>query len=341
MDWRQGYTSTFRLYSVDQSTWGDGDEIDGLVSASITKDEDSSLIEDASINVDGNITKGYVRLALEAKNNSEMGRYDLGTFLVTTPKKSINGYRITGELECYSVLKPAEDKALPIGWFFPEGGDPIAGASELLSECLVCPVTPAESGLCTDSVKIAENNETYLSMAKYLLTDTGYYISIDGRGRVEIKQKKDTIVKTFDTLDNDVLLPDITDESDIFDIPNILRVTDDYGNLEIIENHDEDSETSINNLGWEKWSSEQLSLGFGETLIGKGNERMEELSKSYRKIGYTREFDPDVNINDVALFLLPHQGIIGSFRVISQSLTIGNGVQVKEIAKFESKNWRE
>ena len=49
MDWKQGYISTIRLYLVNQSTWGDGDEITGLVSASITKDKESSLIEDSNI----------------------------------------------------------------------------------------------------------------------------------------------------------------------------------------------------------------------------------------------------------------------------------------------------
>lgn len=340
MDWRKGYISTFRLYSVDQSTWGDGSEIYGLASASITKDSESSLIEDASISIDGSPIKGYVRVVLEAKNNSEMSRVDLGTFLVTTPRKSITANRITCEMECYSVLKPAADKELPIGWYFPEGGDPIAGACELLSEVLDCPVISTESGLRTDNVKIAENNETYLSMAQYLLNDTKWYISIDGKGQVTIKQETDNIVKMFDTLENDVIMPDITDESDIYNIPNVLRVSDGYGNYEIIRNTDEDSETSIDNLGWEKWSSEQLSLDYDETLIGKANEKMEELSKSTRKISYPREFDPDVNLNDLVLYLLPHQGIIGSFRVVSQSLTIGEGVQVKEISKFESKNWR-
>lgn len=340
MDWRRGYTSTIRLYSVDQSTWGDGVEIDGLVSASISKDVDSSLIEDADISIDGPPIKGYVRIVLEANNNSDMERADLGTFLVTTPKKSISGDRITSELECYSVLKPASDKLLPIGWYFPEGGDPIAGACDLLSESLICPIIPVESDINTENVKIAEDNETYLSMAQYLLKDTGWHISIDGRGIVTIKKEQNNIVKTFNTFGNDVIIPDIEDENDIYNIPNILRVTDSDGNYETIMNYDEDSEISINNLGWEKWSSEQISLGFGETLIQKGNEKMEELSKSTRKISYSREFDPDVNLNDVALYLLPHQGIVGSFRIISQSMTIGKGVLIKEIATFESKNWR-
>ena len=74
MDWKQGYTSTIRLYLVNQSTWGDGDEIDGLVSASITKDDESSLIEDSSISLDGDPINGYVRLVLEATNNTEMAR---------------------------------------------------------------------------------------------------------------------------------------------------------------------------------------------------------------------------------------------------------------------------
>ena len=67
---------------------------------------------------------------------------------------------------------------------------------------------------------------------------------------------------------------------------------------------------------------------------------MEELSKTTRKISYSREFDPDVKLNDVALFLLPQQGIIGAFRIISQSLSIGAGITVSEIAEFENENWR-
>ena len=340
MDWNQGYTATFRLYSVNQSTWGDGDEIENLVSASVTKDNESSLIEDASISIDGEPIKGYVRLVLEAKNTSGMAKVNLGTFLVTSPKRSINGVLTTIDLECYSVLKPADDKLLPPGWYFPEGGDPIAGASELLSNCLKCPVEPAESNLRTDQVKVAESNETALSMAKYLLEDTDWFIYIDGRGCVSIKKKPDNIVKMFDAYENDVLMPNITDESDIFDIPNILRVTDSSGNYETIYNNDEQSDTSIEKLGWEKWSSEQLSLDYGETLLGKGGERMEELSKTTRKINYSREFDPDVKLNDVALYMLPKQRIVGTFRIISQSLSIENGIKVSEIAEFETENWR-
>ena len=340
MDWNQGYTATFRLYSVNQSTWGDGDEIENLVSASVTKDNESSLIEDASISIDGEPIKGYVRLVLEAKNTSGMAKVNLGTFLVTSPKRSINGVLTTIDLECYSVLKPADDKLLPPGWYFPEGGDPIAGASELLSNCLKCPVEPAESDIRTDQVKIAESNETALSMAKYLLEDTNWFIYIDGRGCVSIKKKPDNIVKMFDAYENDVLMPNITDESDIFDIPNILRVTDNSGNYETIYNNDEQSDTSIEKLGWEKWSSEQLSLDYGETLLGKGGERMEELSKTTRKINYSREFDPDVKLNDVALYMLPKQRIIGTFRIMSQSLSIEKGIKVSERAEFETENWR-
>lgn len=340
MDWNQGYTATFRLYSVNQSTWGDGDEIENLVSASVTKDNESSLIEDASISIDGEPIKGYVRLVLEAKNTSGMAKVNLGTFLVTSPKRSINGVLTTIDLECYSVLKPADDKLLPPGWYFPEGGDPIAGASELLSNYLKCPVEPAESDIRTDQVKVAESNETALSMAKYLLEDTDWFIYIDGRGCVSIKKKSDNIVKMFDAYENDVLMPNITDESDIFDIPNILRVTDSNGNYETIYNNDEQSDTSIEKLGWEKWSSEQLSLDYGETLLGKGGERMEELSKTTRKINYSREFDPDVKLNDVALYMLPKQRIVGTFRIISQSLSIENGIKVSEIAEFETENWR-
>lgn len=340
MDWNQGYASTWRLYSVDRSTWGDGDEIEGLVSASVTKDSESSLVEDASISIDGEPINGYVRLVLEAKNTEGAARADIGTFLVTSPKRSINGQLVSIDLECYSVLKPAEDKLLPPGWYFPEGGDPIAGASELLGGVLQCPVIPSESDIKTDEIKVAESNETILSMVNYLLTDTDYFIDIDGKGRVTIKKKPEEITVSFDTKENDVLMPEITDESDIFDIPNILRVSDSNGKYQTIINDDENSSTSVANLGWEKWSAEQLSLDADESLLSKGSERLEELSKSTRKISYTREFDPSIKVNDLALYLLPRQGIVGSFRIVSQSISIGAGATVSEIAEFETDNWR-
>lgn len=340
MDWNQGYTSTWRLYSVDRSTWGDGDEIEGLVSASVTKDSESSLVEDASISIDGEPINGYVRLVLEAKNTEGAARADIGTFLVTSPKRSINGQLVSIDLECYSVLKPAEDKLLPPGWYFPEGGDPIAGASELLGGVLQCPVIHSESDIKTDEIKVAESNETILSMVNYLLTDTDYFIDIDGKGRVTIKKKPEEITASFDTKENDVLMPDITDESDIFDIPNILRVSDSNGKYQTIINDDENSSTSVGNLGWEKWSAEQLTLDADESLLSKGSERLEELSKSTRKISYTREFNPSIKVNDLALYLLPRQGIVGSFRIVSQSISVGAGATVNEIAEFETDNWR-
>ena len=177
-------------------------------------------------------------------------------------------------------------------------------------------------------------------MAKYLLEDTEWFIRIDGNGRVTIEEKSDDIVATFDTLDRDVIMPDLTDETDIYDIPNVLRVRDGNGNYETIYNDDENSDTSIGNIGWEKWEDRQLDLDYGETLLEKANKQMEEMSKTKRKISYTREFDPDIKTNDMVLYLLPHQGIVGVFRIISQSISIGAGVSVSEIAEFETDNWR-
>ena len=147
-------------------------------------------------------------------------------------------------------------------------------------------------------------------------------------------------IAEFDTFENDVLFPELTDESDIFDIPNVLVVDDGNGNYETIYNDDENSATSIPNVGWEKWSAEQLSLDTGETLISKGNERMEEISKTTRKISHSREFDPDIKLNSMVLFLLPQQGIVGAFRIVSQSISTGSGAKVSEVAKFETDNWR-
>lgn len=340
MDWNQGYTATFRLFKVNKETWDNGEEVPSLMSASISMDTSSDLVESASITIDDNPVNGYVRLIMEAKNSTGLDRVELGTVLVVSPKRSINVNLNSYDLECYSVLKPASDKLLPIGWFFPEGGDPIAGACELLQKSLQCPVTLSTSDKTTEDMIVAENNETYLSMAVYLLKDTDWFIYINGHGEVTVEQKKDTVVTTFDLVDNDILMPDMTDETDLYDVPNILRITDGQGNYETVRNEDENSTTSIDGIGWEKWKAESVTLESDETLLGKARERFEELSKSTRKISYKREYDPSIRINDNIKCMLPQQDIIGIFRITSQSLEIENGITVSETAEFETMNWR-
>lgn len=340
MDWRRGYLSTWHLYHVNADTWSEDGEIQNLVSASITKDIESDLIEDADITVDGESVKGYVRLVLEADSGLSNERVPMGTFLVTSPKKTHKHRFKSLDLECYSVLKPASDKLLSPGWYFPEGGDPVAGACQLLNESLIAPVVPTESDIKTEEPKVAENGESYLSMAKYLLDDTDYYISIDQNGYVTVKKKADDIVATFDTYENDIVFQEITDETDVFDIPNILRVTDGSGKYEIIRNEDEESETSIENLGWEKWAAEDVTLEANETLLSKGNERMEELSKGTRTLSYSREYSPNINLNDNVLILLPQCDVIGVFRIKTQNVKMGAGAEVSETSTFETNYWK-
>ena len=174
----------------------------------------------------------------------------------------------------------------------------------------------------------------------YLVTDPCYLLNLDTKNKDRIWNL------CINDMHNSDKYEDRTDYTGVQKIlseelgVNVLRVSDSNGNYEMIYNDDENSNTSIQKLGWEKWASEQLTLDYGESLLEKGSERMEELSKTVRKISYSREFDPNIKVNDVALYLLPQQGIVGKFRVISQSYTIGNGVKVSEIAEFESYNWR-
>lgn len=340
MDWKQGYTSVWRLFHVNKDTWGDSEEIFDLNSASVTKDADSDLIEDGSISVDGDRINGYVRLYMDVVAGAEATRMAIGTFLVITPTKNIKGRLISTDVTCYSVLKPASDRLMETGWYFPKGGDPIVGAYNLLSECLQCPVEYSESDIRTDEVKVAESGETYLSMALYLLEDTGYCIQIDGTGKVTIEKEPSNYAFTFDTKENDYLESEITDETDIYDIPNVLLVTDSDGNSETIRNDEEDSETSTVSLGWEKWSSEQLDLDSGESLLSKGAEKLEELSKRTRTISYSRDYIPGLRIHDLVRFMLPEQGIVGIFRIKSQSIEAGAGALVSEVATLESYDWR-
>lgn len=328
INYGNGISATYYAARVDPQTWADAGEI-SIISGNITKKADSDLVQSADITVSEDIgTEAWVRVYMIAEQGGAKERVPLFTGIVSSPSRNIKGTKETRKLDCYSVLKVAADILLPIGWFAPartNGGELI----RILLSDLPCPVEVDEGSPNIISSFVAGNNDSKLSVAQEIAEAINWQIKVHGDGSVRICPKPLTITGTFDNIENDIIETTVTDERDIFTVPNVLRVTL-GGSAATARDDDPDSIYSTVNRGREIWAQEDAKLAAGESLGEFAVRRLKELQNPSRKLDYTRRFQPDVDVNDLVSIVYPKQNIGDVFRVQSQTIELSHGTKVKE-----------
>lgn len=328
INWNNGFSATYYATRVDPRTWADSNEIQ-IISGSISRNADSDLMESADITVTESIgTEEWIRIYLIAEQGGAKQRVPLFTGLVASPTRDINGNSETHKLDCYSVLKVADDILLPLGWFAPartNGGELI----RILLSDLPCPIELDEGSPTIISSFVAGDADTKLSVAQEIAKAINWQIKVNGDGSVRICPKPLTVSGTFDNIENDIIETSVSDERDIFSIPNVLRVTLD-GSAATARDDDPDSPYSTINRGREVWLQEDAELAAGESLGEYAFRRLQELQRPARTLGYTRRFQPEVSINDLVSIIYPKQAIGDVFRVVSQNIQLSHGASVNE-----------
>lgn len=328
IEYSKGISAIYYAARVNPQTWTDAGEIE-IISGNITKKASSDLVASADITVSEDIgTEAWVRVYMIAQQGGAKERIPLFTGIVSSPSRSINGYTETRKLECYSVLKVAADVLLPIGWFAPartNGGELI----RILLEDLPCPVEVDEGSPYIISSFVAGNNDSKLSVAQAIAEAINWQIKVHGDGSVRICPKPLTVSGSFDGIENDIIETSVSDNRDIFSVPNVLRVTL-GGSAATARDDDPDSIYSTVARGREVWAQEEAKLAAGESLGEYAIRRLKELQNPSRKLSYTRRFQPDVDVNDLVSIVYPKQSIGDVFRVQSQTITLSHGAKVKE-----------
>lgn len=328
INYSNGISATYYAARVNPKTWTDAGEID-IISGSVTKKAGSDLVESAEVTVSEDFgAEAWLRVYLVAQQGGAKERVPLFTGIVSSPSRDIKGERETRKLDCYSVLKVAADILLPVGWFAPartNGGELI----RILLSDLPCPVEVDEGAPNIISSFVAGNNDSKLSVAQDIAEAINWQIKVHGDGSVRICPKPLTISGTFDNIENDIIETSVTDNRDIFSVPNVLRVTL-GGSAATARDDDPDSVYSTITRGREVWQNEDAKLAAGESLGEYAVRRLKELQNPSRKLSYTRRFQPDVDVNDLVSIIYPKQSIGDVFRVQSQTITLSHGAKVKE-----------
>lgn len=330
MDWSKGLSASYKAYIVDPITWKDTDPIE-IVSGSISKSEDN-LRESADINVHNynSDREQWIRVYLDARQQSDSYYGPIFTGLISSPGRDIDGSVQSNNLQCYSVLKPANDVLLPKGYYISYGSDPASVLRSLLSIINGIPIIIDEaSGYLSETI-IAEDGENCLSMADKILYSMGWRMYIRGDGAVIISAPSASPVSYFDAIDVDSLETKLNIENNWFDCPNVFRAV--QGNFSAVaRDEDPDSILSIQNRGREIWFEESNCNPFNESLAQYAKRRLKEEQQVYMTVSYSRRFDPDVNVSDIISLRYPAQGLDGDFYVSSQSISLGYSPTVSEV----------
>ena len=334
MDWSKGFSSKYIVTTVDPDTWGDSGELE-VLSGTIDRDSTTELLESASLEVMGAIGEQLVRVYLIARQGGETVREALFTGLPTSPSRNITGQREENTLDCYSILKIADDILLPLGYYAAAGSNGGQLIERLLSD-LPGKVTVMEgSPALTDNI-VAGDSDSKLRMAREIADAIDWVIRIDGRGEVYVEPKSANVAAGFDSQIADAIEPQVMDARDLFGIPNVLRVTMNNSTATVRDDK-VDSDYSTVGRGREIWKAETVStLSDNESLGSYTMRRLKELQAPARTLTYNRRFNPDVVPGSLISITYPKQGLSGTFRVESQSITLGANAQTQETAIYET-----
>lgn len=329
MDWERGYTASYTLDIIDKTTWREIDSID-ITGGSITR-ESSGLLQSASIDCtdyEGNEER-WVRLYLDTKQAGNSEHVPIFTGLATSPGDSYDGSYQTNTINCYSVLKPAEDVLLDRGWYAPAG----VPGGQLISQLLS--VTPAPVTVEGNSPEItrsivADEDETNLSMCEKILQAIGWRIVIDGYGGIHVRALSDEPVAVLDPLENDLIEMTVDVEYDWFSAPNVFRAV--YNELTAVARDDSPaSPLSTVNRGREIWAQDtSCELANNETIAECAQRLLKEAQNVEKTATYDRRFMPDITPGDVLRFRYPEQSLNGLYRVESQDIELGFSAKTSE-----------
>lgn len=329
MDWSKGYSATYYMTKVDPISWRDKERFD-LTGGSIKREVDG-LRESASIDVVGYPTgqEDWIRVYLDAGQEGDHEHVALFTGLATSPGDQINGTMRSGQLDCYSVLKPADDIALLRGWYAPMGSSGGNVIRDLLG-VISAPIDVADDAPVLTSHIIAEEGETRLTMAEKILLAIDWRLKIAGDGSISIEPASKDPVVTFDPLKNDMIETTINVKTDWFDAPNVFLAVDDDLTA-IAKDESLDSPLSIPNRGREVWMQESgCDLASSETIAEYAARRLKEEQIISKTASYDRRFFPGVIPGDYVRLHYPAQGLDDSFFVNSQSIDLGYAARTSE-----------
>lgn len=328
MEWNKGFSALYHMTLVDPITWHDVGRVE-ITGGSIQRESDG-MMQSADIDTrEFPSGERYIRIYLDARQEGGGDTVALFTGLATTPDTDYNGVIESHTVQCYSVLKAADDVLLERGYYVPAGISADVILNQLLS-VVPAPVEVADGAPSLLASIVADEDDTYLDMVQRVVAAINWRMRLTGRGEIVIEPKPKDAAATFDPLDNDCIETAITVTNDWYACPNVFRAIDEDMTA-IARDDSEDSPLSTVNRGREIWAQDtSCDLNDNESIGEYAARRLREEQKNALSATYKRRFMPDIMPDDLIYLKYPEQGLNGVFRVTSQSIDLGYGATTSE-----------
>lgn len=351
IDWTSSMQQTFEFYLVDPATWKDQRLIDTITECTINRDLSSSTLGSATINCNEVMDECYIRAYLVVNQNGYTDKIPLGTVLVQTPSIRFDGKKKSMSMDAYTPLIELKSTVPPIGYSILEKSNTMGVAANLCRENMRAPVVPITVDTELPSDFVSNLDDTWLSFLTDLIFNAKYRFGLDELGRVMFEPEQDTAslrsVWTYNDDNSSILYPDITNERDLYGIPNVVEVVYSTGvgyMFSRIVNDDENSPVSTVSRGREVVYRENNPNFAGvpsqEYIDNYATQLLRNLSCLEHTITYKHSYCP-VRIGDCVTLNYKRSGISNiKAKVISQSIKCETGCPVEETAVYTTKLWR-
>lgn len=332
MDWNNGFSARYYATVVDPQSWADIETFD-IVDGSVSR-KNEGLRQSASVTCVNRrpSSEQWVRIYFDARQGGSSERTALFTGIAASPERQIDGVVESNPLDCYSVLQACDDVLLKKGWYAPSNALGAELARTLLSSTTPAPIVVEGDSPRLKNFIIADDKETYLTMADKILTAIDWRMRIQGDGTIIFCPRATEVVWTFDALENDTIEPQVTYTDDWYSCPNVLRAT--VGDTSAVARDDSpDSPLSTVNRGREVWAEESnCNLNDSESLGTYAMRRLKQLQSHAVNIKYNRRFNPNILVGDrVRLnYPNPRYDLVGVFEVESQTIELSQGARTDE-----------
>lgn len=328
MEWNKGFSALYHMTLVDPITWHDVGRVE-ITGGSIQRESDG-MMQSADIDTrEFPSGERYIRIYLDARQEGGGDTVALFTGLATTPDTDYNGVIESHTVQCYSVLKAADDVLLERGYYVPAGISADVILNQLLS-VVPAPVEVADGAPSLLASIVADEDDTYLDMVQRVVAAIHWRMRLTGMGEIIIEPYPTATAATFDPLDNDCLETQITVTNDWYSCPNVFRAIDEDMTA-IARDDSEDSPLSTINRGREIWAQDtSCDLNDNESIGEYAARRLREEQQNALSATYKRRFMPDIMPDDLIYLKYPEQGLNGVFRVTSQTIDLGYGATTSE-----------
>lgn len=345
IDWTGSMEQTFEYYEVNPKTWNDIKKMNNIKSANISWDYDADTLGSASFSALNIFGETYIRIYLIIIQNGVTNKIPLGVFLLQTPNSTFDGKVNNVSIDAYTPLKELKEKILPIGYTTLKDSNILESVYNLVKDNCRCPVVKTISDKKLNSNFVANYDDSCIKYLNDLLLQADYKIIMDENSKIlfepiiPIESLQPRF--TFNDDNSSILLPDISINHDLYDIPNVVEVIHTDGNniiRAISKNKNENSPTSIQQRGREiihRVTDPKLP---GTPSQEQLNEYAEKTLRNLSNLEYTVSFSHaycPVRVGDCVRLNYKKAGLQNiKAKIIRQSIKCNLGCEINTTAVF-------